>query len=251
MNRTRLHRLARPDLVRRARRAVLPGRKAASSRCRGFPFTVAASRGAVDAAGRIAQRTERAYWYLRKLLRFTPRFRLLVLSRHDWPKYAEVADVRHRALHGRWSPRRRQRAGRRVARREPRARALPARARACAMSATCTARDPFHRDAPDLGGVAEALMAHELARIVADQARATFPLPWLKDAFANYALVAVLGETDPAALHRIGTLAEAARELAPITPPVDGPRRGRTLHAVSCRARPACAHARRVRRVRG
>ena len=56
-----------------------------------FPFTVAASADAVEAAGRLARRTEHAYWYLRRLLRFTPRFRLLVLSREDWPKFAEVA----------------------------------------------------------------------------------------------------------------------------------------------------------------
>ena len=77
---------------------------------------------------------------------------------------------------------------------------------------------PVYADAPDLRGLAEALMAHELARVIADQARATVPLPWLKDAFANYALVAVLGETDPAGLHRLGTLSEATRELASITP---------------------------------
>src|SRR3954468_23469496 len=56
-----------------------------------FPFTVAASRGQLHAPARIAQRTERAYWYLRRLFRFTPRFRLLVLDRADWSKHAEVA----------------------------------------------------------------------------------------------------------------------------------------------------------------
>jgi len=42
----------------------------------------------------------------------------------------------------------------------------------------------------------------------------------MKHAFANYALVAVLGETDPSGLHRLGTLAEAARALAASTPDV-------------------------------
>lgn len=56
-----------------------------------FPFTVAASVGAEEAAGRLARRTEHAYWCLRKVLRFTPRFGLLVLSREDWPRFAEMA----------------------------------------------------------------------------------------------------------------------------------------------------------------
>src|SRR6185436_3500021 len=51
----------------------------------------ASSRGATAAAERVAQRTERAYWYLRKLLKFTPRFRLLVLDREDWTRYADLA----------------------------------------------------------------------------------------------------------------------------------------------------------------
>ena len=182
-----------------------------------FPFTVAASAGAVDAAGRIARRTEHAYWYLRKLLRFTPRFRLLVLSREDWPKFAEVAayGIAHFTAEGHlivgsepadaWSEVSRELA-----------RTLPAQALRSVRNVHGT--HPVHRDAPDLRELAEALVAHELARVVADQAGAAFPLPWLKDAFANYALVAVLGETDTDALHRLGTLAEATRELARITP---------------------------------
>ena len=82
---------------------------------------------------RIAQRTERAYWYLRKLFGFTPRFRLLVLDRATTgrgtprsPTYGIAHFTRRRP------PRRRQRAGRRVARRQPRARAPPAGRRRCA-----------------------------------------------------------------------------------------------------------------------
>jgi len=182
-----------------------------------FPFTVGASADALDAAGRLARRTERAYWYLRKLLRFTPRFRLLVLSRADWPKFAEVAayGITHFTADAAL-----------VVGSEPAdawlevsrelARALPA----ASLRTVCSVHGfhPMHRDGPDLRELAEALMAHELARVIADQARASFALPWLKDAFANYALVAVLGETDPAGLHRLGTLAEATRDLAAMTP---------------------------------
>jgi len=182
-----------------------------------FPFTVAASADAVEAAGRLARRTEHAYWYLRRLLRFTPRFRLLVLSREDWPRFAEVPayGIAHFTSDSHlvvgsepadaWSDVSRELA-----------RALPAAALRSVRNVH--GAHPVHADAPDLRELAEALMAHELARVIADQSRAAFALPWLKDAFANYALVAVLGETDPAALHRLGTLAEATRELTAVTP---------------------------------
>jgi hypothetical protein len=182
-----------------------------------FPFTVAASVGAEDAAGRLARRTEQAYWYLRKLLRFTPRFRLLVLSREDWPKFAKVAayGVPHFTADAHlvvgsepadaWNDVSRELA-----------RALPAPALRSVRGAHGT--HPSLPGAPDLRELADALMARELARVVAAQARVSFAPPWLEDAFANYALVAVLGETDPDGLHRLGTLAEAARELASITP---------------------------------
>src|SRR4029079_6140813 len=52
--------------------------------------TLAKSRGQVRVPARVAQRAERAYWHLRKLLHFTPRFRLLVLDRADWASFAEV-----------------------------------------------------------------------------------------------------------------------------------------------------------------
>jgi hypothetical protein len=184
-----------------------------------FPFTVAASRGQVKRASRIAQRTERAYWYLRKLLRYTPRFRLLVLDRADWPKHAEVETygMSHFTVTGNlvvgcdaadaWHD-----ISRELARRLP----------AATVSALVTVHgaDPVHVHAPDLGGVAERLVAHELARIIADEAGAHFPRHWMKHAFANYALVAVLGETDPDGLHRLGTLAEAVRALDEHTPHV-------------------------------
>jgi hypothetical protein len=182
-----------------------------------FPFTVAASEGEEEAAGRLARRTEQAYWYLRKLLRFTPRFRLLVLSREDWPKFAKIPayGIPHFSADAHlivgsepadaWSDVSRELA-----------RALPAAALRSVRGVHGT--HPSQPGAPDLRELTEALMARELARVIAVQARASFSPPWLGDAFANYALVAVLGETDPEGLHRLGTLAEAARELAPITP---------------------------------
>jgi hypothetical protein len=182
-----------------------------------FPFTVAASRGHDGVAGRLAVRAERAYWYLRKLLDVAPRFRLLVLDRRDWPRYAEVSTygIAHFTQGGNLvvgtAP---ADAWRDIARHL--AHKLPAPALQALLKVH--GRDVVFTSAPDLRGVSDALIAHEIARVLLDQAGAAFPRPWLKDAFANYALVAVLGETDPAGLHRMGSLAEAARGLAAMTP---------------------------------
>lgn len=183
-----------------------------------FPFTVAASRGYHDIAGRVAQRAERAYSYLGRLLGVMPRFRLLVLDRHDWPRFAEVATygVTHFTADGNlvagtapadaWRDNARNLA-----------RWLPAPALRSLVKAH--GRDAAHANAPDLRSASEALIVHEIARVLARQAGAAFARPWLEHVFASYALVAVLGETEPAALHRIGSLAEATRTLAAATPP--------------------------------
>jgi len=184
-----------------------------------FPFTVAASRGRVSAAERVAQRTERAYWYLRKLFKFTPRFRLLVLDRDDWTQYADLATygISHFTATGNL-----------VVGAEPAdawheiAREFAQRLPAASVRTLLAVHgaDRVHANAPDLTRVAESLVAHDLARVVLEEAGAGFPAAWMKHAFANYALVAVLGETDPSGLHRLGTLAEAARALAASTPDV-------------------------------
>lgn len=184
-----------------------------------FPFTVAVIRDATVAGERAAQRTERAYWHLRKLFGVAPRFRLLVLAPADWPRYADEAayGVGHAT-----------RAGHLVIGTEPAvewhavsrflAQHLPAAA--SRQLVKVHGPDRLHPTAPDLAGVADALVAHELAHVMARQAGAAFPRRWLAHAFANYALVAVLAETEPAALHRLGSLAEATRSLADLTPTV-------------------------------
>jgi len=73
---------------------------------------------------------------------------------------------------------------------------------------------------PALGVLAETLIAHELAHVFAENAGVGFPRRWLAEAFANYAMVAVLGETDPLGLRRLGSLAEAAQTLRQPTPPL-------------------------------
>ena len=182
-----------------------------------FPFTVAASRGHATAAARVAQRTERAYWYLRRLFGFTPRFRLLVLGRDDWGRYAEVPTfaVPHLTAGGHLIVGSEPAAAWHGVSRELAALLPAAKVRALVK---VHGQDRSFPAGPDLAGVADALLAHEVAHLFAAQANLAFPRRWLAEAFANYALVAVLGETDTAALHRVGTLADATALLADATP---------------------------------
>lgn len=184
-----------------------------------FPFTVAVSRGHTAAGERVARRTERAYWHLRRLFAVAPRFRLLVLDADDWTQYA--ASDAYGATHA--TP-----DGHLVAGTAPAdawhdvSRFLAVHLAPATLRALVRVHgaDRRHPSAPDLTAVADALVAHELAHLVAAQAGAHFGRRWLADAFANYALISVLAEGDPGALHRVGSLAEAARELAPYTPTV-------------------------------
>ena len=176
-----------------------------------FSFTVAASPGHAAAAGRIARRADGAYRYLRRLLDVTPRFRLLVLAPGDWARHANVPTYGTPHVTA---------GGHLIVGSDP-ADAWHAFSRFLAVnlrSATLRALVKAHgRDGatggPDLRGFTETLVVRALARLVADQSGAAFPRPWVADAFATYALVAGLGETDPSGLHRLGTLVEAVREL--------------------------------------
>lgn len=184
-----------------------------------FPFTVASSRKTIAAAERIATRTERAYWYLRKRLGNVAGFRLLVLDRADWPRFADRGEygLSHFTARGNlvvgsdpataWHD-----VSRELDRRLPE--------RAARELVRTLGPDPQHGRGADLTLVAESLVAHDLARFVADSRGARFAAPWLLHAFANYAFVAVLGETEPAALRRLGALAETAHALADETLPV-------------------------------
>jgi len=184
-----------------------------------FPFTVASSPGETAVATRIAQRAERAYWYLRRVLGVAPRFRLLVLDQDDWQRFAEnpTFGMSHFTDDGNL-----------VVGTEPAAawHDVSRYLASCLPAGTLRSLlkvhgpDPVYPAGPDLASVAEALIAHELAHIVADQAGAEFGRQWAAEAFANYALVAVLGETDSTALHRLGTLAEATKTLVEATPTV-------------------------------
>ncbi len=182
-----------------------------------FPFTVGVSRGHAADGTRIARRVERAYWHLRRLLNFTPRFRLLALAPSDWARFAQVPEygVTHCTADGHL-----------IVGTAPAAAwhdvsgHLATRLPAVTLRGLVRVhgRDAVHPDGPDLAGVAETLVAHEVAHVIAEQAGATFARRWIAEAFADYALIAVLGETDPGGLHRVGTLAEAARLLPDAAP---------------------------------
>jgi hypothetical protein len=184
-----------------------------------FPFPVLASEGERAAGERIAQRAEAACELLANALGVRPELSLVVLGRDDWAHYAAVSDygVTHVGH-----------AGELVVGAEPAdawhavsdffaARLAP---RACERLSEIHGIDPVTGRGPALAALAEALIAHEIAHLVAAQAGAQFPRRWIEEAFANYALVAVLGETDPAGLRLVGSLAEAAAKLDDALPTI-------------------------------
>jgi hypothetical protein len=177
-----------------------------------FPFPVAASRGAKRAARRIAERALSASTLFDRTLGVRPALSLQVLARADWSAYesaeaygvvhdgddddlvvgAEAADVWHTVSAY-------------FAARLDRT----ACARLCAVHGV----DAVNGRGPALEALAESLIAHDVAHRLARDAGIVFPRRWLAEAFANLALVVVLGETEPAGLHRVGSLAEAAVAL--------------------------------------
>jgi hypothetical protein len=184
-----------------------------------FPFEVKASAGCRRTAARIARRAERAYWILRRTLDVAPPVRLLVLDRADWPRHAEREEfgVVHLTAAG-----------------DLVAGAAPAEAWSHLSAWLREALDPrslaglfllhgqdLRTRGPALGAIAEALVAHELAHRFAAHAGVRFPRRWLEEAFANYAMIVVLGETDPLGLRRLGSLAQAVEPLAEDLPSLE------------------------------
>ena len=177
-----------------------------------FPFPVVVSEHARGAGERIAQRALAAYEFVEDALRITPQLSLAILAREDWAAHAGSAA--YGVMHVRDD-------GELVAGIEAAdawhsvsdffARELPAPA--LAQLTAVHGVDAQNGRGPALDGVAETLIAHEIAHLAAAQAGVTFPRRWLDEAFANYALVAVLGESDPQGMRCLGSLAEAAASL--------------------------------------
>jgi hypothetical protein len=178
----------------------------------GSPFDVRTSAGQEPAARRIAQRALATHDFLDRVIGIAPRLSLRVLDRRDWLRYADddwygTPHVSHD--------------GALVVGADPAdewgdvsdylARRLPPRelARLVAVHGV----DARNRRGPSLDALVEARVAYEVARLSITQQRVVFPSRWLEEAFASYVLVAVLGDTDPAGLRLIGSLAEAARAL--------------------------------------
>ena len=183
----------------------------------GFPFAVLASERAGAAATRIALRAQDASDLLRDVLGVAPQLSLRILDRRNWAAHAEVAayGVTHIAANGdlvvgvtpadAWHG-----VSRYLARNLP--------ARDLARLVDVHGADSGDRRGPALDALAESLIAHEVAHVLAKQQHIVFPSRWLEEAFANYVLVAVLGTNDPAGLRLLGSLAEAARALDPGMP---------------------------------
>jgi hypothetical protein len=179
---------------------------------RGFPFPVLSSELATAAATRIALRAQDASDLLRSVLGVTPRLSLRVLDRRNWAAHAEVAayGVTHVATNGDLI----------VGATPPDAWHGVSRYLARRLSAHELARlvdvhgvDSTHSRGPALDALAESLIIHDVAHVLADQHGLEVPSRWLEEAFANYVLVAVLGTNDPQGLRLLGSLAEAARSL--------------------------------------
>lgn len=178
----------------------------------GFPFAVSASAGEARAAMRLATRALATHDLLQRVVGVAPRLSLCVLDREDWLRRTEIDWYGTPYVSSN---------GDLVVGSEPAdewqdvseyfARRLPSRDLAALIGVH--GLDPLNRRGPALGSLAESLIAHEVAHVLCAQQRIVFPSRWLEEAFANYVLVAVLGDTDPAGLRLIGALAEAARAL--------------------------------------
>ena len=196
--------------------ALRPAPRAAPARrlvgVGGFPFAVNASPAARHAARRLAKRVAAAADLLHGALGVAPHIALCVLDRADWLRHADVPayGVPHVTEAGvlvvgaqpadEWHA---------ISDHFARHLAAPELARVCAVHGV----DAANGRGPSLTALAEALLAHEVGHLLAQQQGVHFPRRWLEEAFANYALVAVLGETDPAGLRLVGSLAEAAATL--------------------------------------
>ena len=189
-----------------------PSRREGLTSLRGFPFPVLSSDLATAAATRIALRAQDASDFCRSVLGIAPLLTLRVLDRRSWAAHAEVAayGVTHVAANGdlivgatpadAWHG-----VSRYLARRLP--------ARELARLVDVHGVDSTHSRGPALEALAESLIIHDVAHVLADQHALAFQSRWLGEAFANYVLVAVLGSNDPQGLRLLGSLAEAARAL--------------------------------------
>jgi hypothetical protein len=159
----------------------------------GFPFPALFSAGARTRAGRVAERCGRAHRYLKSVLEFDPKLRLLVLSPEDWAEHATFS------LYGMPHHAEGQAI---IVGDEPDAfsrgvvRILdgvltPVR-RAEAEAAYGTADGGI-----DVAPFADLLVVHELGHLFHAQVPFAFPRLWPMELFCNLCLHAYLAEREP------------------------------------------------------
>lgn len=178
----------------------------------GFEFRVAVSRGHQAVAKRLALTVQHALCFLDDVLGVTPSFGLRVLDRDDWRRLAKkpVYGIPHLADDGDVV------VGTEAADGWQTVSEHFARDLAAADLATLVAVhgvDPRNRRGPALQRFAETLIIREVARALALQERLDFQTRWLAETFANYVLVAALGDREEGDLRLIGSMADAASTL--------------------------------------
>jgi len=178
----------------------------------GLPFPVLASAGAQATARRIAERAQLTCDFLERVLGVAPTVSLRVLDRDDWHSHADVAAYGFAHV---------TRDGHLVVGADAAdawrtvsthlARHLAPRELAKLVGVHGV--DGANRRGPALDAFAELLIVHDVAHLLATQMDLRFETRWLEEAFANYVLVAVLGDCEPSALRLVGSLADAATSL--------------------------------------
>ncbi len=159
----------------------------------GYPFPVLFSDDVQTRAKKVAERCERARRYLKDVLGFNPKLRLLVLSPEDWaehaafplygmPHYAEgekiiVGDEPPDFWQG-------------VVRMLDDVLTPAERAEAEAVYGTVDGRI-------DMASFSDLLAVHELGHLFHEQVPFAFPRLWLMELFANFCLHAYVAEVEP------------------------------------------------------
>jgi hypothetical protein len=159
----------------------------------GYPFPVLFSAGTQPRAEQIAARLERAHRYLKEVLEFAPKLRLLVLSPDDWAEHAAfpLYGMPHYTggdtiivgdePAGFWQG---------VARMLDGVLTPAQRAEAETIYGTVDGRI-------DMSTFTDLIAVHELGHLFHEQVPFAFPRLWLMELFANFCVHAYLAHTEP------------------------------------------------------
>ena len=178
----------------------------------GFEFPVAVSHGNQDVAKRLALRIQQTLDFLDDVLGVAPALGLRVLDRADWRRLANHCPygVPHIEDNGDLV------VGTDPASGWQTVSDYFARHLAASEVATLVAVhgvDERNRRAPALRRFVETLVIREVAHALALQQGLHFETRWLAEAFADYVLVAALGDREEGDLRLVGSMADAASTL--------------------------------------